>query len=51
MARRRRDFTDRVLVILTVLVLLAAFAVVLVAVYPEAVRDIVAPVSNPYGYP
>jgi len=41
MARRQRDFTDILLVVLTVLVLLTAFAVVMAAAYPEAAKNIV----------
>lgn len=45
-ARRQRDFMDIVLIALTVLVLLAAFAVVLAAVYPEATQNIASAISN-----
>lgn len=45
MAGKRRDFTEILLVVLTVLVLLAVFAVVLAVIYPKAAREIMSDVS------
>lgn len=41
MARKKRDFTEILLVVLTIVVLLAVFAVVLALVYPQAASEIV----------
>ena len=51
MARRQRDFTDNLLVVLTVMVLLAALAVVMAVIFPEVAMDIVSAGSDPYAYP
>ncbi len=48
MARKRKDFTEILLVVLTVLVLLAVFAVVLAILNPDAAQDILSDSSSTF---